>query len=405
MIRTRTFFPALVTLALVACASDGPGDAGDEPPLITISGIAEGASYDAPVTAMIAIDRGAYQAVLDGQPYSSGSTIITPGTHTLTVTAHLGAAQTVRDIHFTIRAPAGGVLLVRMLDLGANDDGGGGDAILVTDSSAAGMTHVMIDAGSAGANASNPGFVAAQLALLHVDTLALMLLTHAHGDHYGGMPAILNSVKVRRFLYNGQVRNLTSYQALLSQARQRADSVIVVTALRDYDLGLSASPAHLKFLPPLATHLATSTDDGTELNDGSVAARLQLGTFAMFFTGDGEVQATRTWRTQFASLLQGISVLKVGHHGANNAIFDNGFSGVSTWLDQLQPRISIISSNGTTHPRINAINRLIAQVNNRTYCTSVHGTITIRVTRAGDYTVSVAKNADQQCVAGSAADT
>jgi len=405
MIRIRALLPTLISAALVACAADGPAGGGDEPPLITISGIVEGASYDSAVTALIAIDRGAYQAVLDGQPYSSGTAIITPGAHTLRVTAHVGVVQTIRDVHFTIRAPSGGVLIVRMLDLGANDDGGGGDAILLTDSSAAGMTHVMIDAGSAGVNASNPGFVAAQLAALHVDTLAIMLLTHAHGDHYGGMPAILNGVKVRRFLYNGQVRNLASYQAVLSQAQQRADSVIVVSALRDYDLGSSATPAHLKFLPPLATHLTASTDDGTELNDGSVAARLQLGTFAMFFTGDGEVEATRTWRTQFASLVQGVSVLKVGHHGANNAIFDNGFSGLSTWLDQVQPHISIVSSNGTSHPRINAINRLIAQANNRTYCTSMHGNITIRVTRAGDYTVSVAKNADQQCVAGSAANT
>ena len=390
----------VVTILVAACSGQPTVNTTDQPPAITITGISEAVTYDSSVTVLIAIDRGAYQAMLDGQPFSSGSTIVAPGVHTLSVSAHSGAATSTRDIHFTIRAPSGGALIIRMFDLGANGDGGGGDAILVTDSSAAGMVHVMIDAGPAGAGGNNPGYVAAQLAGLHVDTLAVLLLTHAHGDHYSGMPAILSAVKVQRFLYNGQVRKLASYNSVISQAQLRADSVIVVSALRDYDLGASAGPAHLKLVPPLATHLATSTDDGTELNDGSVGAHLRLGTFTMFFTGDGEVAATSTWRTQFVSLTQGISVLKVGHHGANNAIFDNGFSGTSTWLTQTAPSISIISGNGTSHPRINALARLLAQPGNRTYCTSVHGNITIRVARTGAYAVTVARNADQQCVAG-----
>ena len=98
-------------------------------------------------------------------------------------------------------------------------------------------------------------------------------------------------------------------------------------------------------------------------------------------------------------------MLKVGHHGANNAIFDNGFNGQSTWVDHTSPNVSIISANGTSHPRINALNRLLGQPDNRTYCTNVHGTITIRVTRAGAYTVTPEKNANNNCVAGSTATT
>ena len=292
------------------------------------------------------------------------------------------------------------MLIVRMFDLGANDDGGGGDAILVTDSSAAGMVHVLIDAGPAGANASDPAFVSRQLAALHVDTLALLVLTHAHSDHYGGMLPVLSGVKVRRFLYNGQVRSIASYGSVLSQAQLLADSVIVVNAVRDYDLGAAATPGHLKLLPPLTTYLGANTDDGDNLNDGSVGALLQLGTFTMLFTGDGEVGANNHWRSAFGSLIGHVTVLKVGHHGANNAIFDNGFSGASTWLDQTLPRVSIISGNGTTHPRINALGRLLAQPGDLTYCTNVHGTITIRVTRAGSYGLTVARNAGMTCVPG-----
>jgi beta-lactamase superfamily II metal-dependent hydrolase len=181
--------------------------------------------------------------------------------------------------------------------------------------------------------------------------------------------------------------------------------MIVVSALRDYTLGLAATPAHLTIVPPLATYLGTSTDDGDHLNDGSVGARLQLGTFTMFFTGDGEVEANNHWRTSFADLIHNVTVLKVGHHGANNAIFDDGFSGTSTWLGQVIPQISIVSGNGTSHPRINALARLLAQPGNLTYCTNVHGNITIRISRTGDFALAVARNAGKPCVSGSEATT
>jgi competence protein ComEC len=358
------------------------------------------------VTITIRVDRGAYSATLDDRPFLSGATVSTPGAHTLDVVARASVADTAAaHVHFTIAAPSGGALIIRMFDLGANESGGGGDAMLVTDSSAAGMTNVMIDAGPAGVNASDPGYVVRQLAQLHVDTLALMLLTHAHADHYGGMPAILSATRVQRFLYNGQVRSLSSYAGVISQARTVADSVIVVNANRTYDLGHSAQPAHLVLLPPLPTYLSIDTDSGTLLNDGSVGAHLSLGTFTMFFTGDSEVEATARWRTQFSAFTTNISVLKVGHHGANNAIFDNGFSGASSWLTQTSPEVSIVSANGTTHPRINALNRLLAQPGDRTYCTNVHGTIELRVTRTGTYTVQVQRNADKNCVPGTEATT
>ncbi|MGH7581727.1 MAG: ComEC/Rec2 family competence protein [Gemmatimonadales bacterium] len=401
----RSIIPLAAALACAACGSGNPATGTDTPPTITVAGIADGVTYGGPVAILISIDRGAYQATLDGAPFASGDTVRTPGAHTLTVTAHVSVAVATTTVHFTLRGPDGGALIVRMFNLGANDAGGGGDAILVTDSSAAGMMHVMIDAGPAGANAADPGFVARQLTALHVDTLAILLLTHAHSDHYGGMPAILSAMKVRRFFYNGQIRNLSSYNSVISQASAVADSVIVVSAQREYDLGFASTPAHLTLIPPLATYLGSSTDSSTLINDGSIGARLSLGTFTMLFTGDAEVEANANWMAHFMSLIRDVTVLKVGHHGANNAIFDNGFNGTSTWLTETAPRISLISGNGTTHPRINALNRLLAQVNDRTYCTNVHGDITLRVTRAGDYTVSVERNAGADCVPGTDATT
>src|SRR5437870_13803828 len=74
-------------------------------------------------------------------------------------------------------------LLVRVLDV--SDARVGGDAILVTDSVAGRARHVLIDASDHG------GTVVARLAAFRVDTLAAVILSHPHADHYGGLPTVL----------------------------------------------------------------------------------------------------------------------------------------------------------------------------------------------------------------------
>src|SRR5438094_267239 len=71
------------------------------------------------------------------------------------------------------------VLLVRVLDV--SDARIGGDAILITDSAGGRARHVLIDASDRGAT------VIARLRQYQVDTLAAVILSHPHADHYGGM--------------------------------------------------------------------------------------------------------------------------------------------------------------------------------------------------------------------------
>src|SRR5206468_6078470 len=101
------------------------------------------------------------------------------------------------------------VLLVRVLDV--SDARMGGDAILVTDSAAGRARHVLIDASDRGRT------VVARLAAFRVDTLALVILSHPHADHYGGLSAVLRRFPVRRFVYGGTPRTAVNYRALLHQ--------------------------------------------------------------------------------------------------------------------------------------------------------------------------------------------
>ena len=396
----------LVGLLLGGCGGSPSDPVSGDPPAITVGGVVEGQTYPGPVTITIGVDRGSYEAALDGTAFLSGRTVSTPGQHVLVVTARDGTRTATRRINFTIAGAEGGALIVRVLDLGANAAGGGGDAILLTDSTAGGMVHGLIDAGPAGANGSNPAYVAQQLALLGVQSLEFVQLTHAHSDHFDGLPAVFQAFRAKRFLYNGQVRSYSVYNDVITLAGSRSDSVITPsgTAVHALRLGSGAQATLVSTLPPLPTFIVNAhPDSSAHFNEGSLGTEVELGSFRMFSTGDGEVRANQRWRTQFGSYSGDVQVLKVGHHGANDAVFDDGtgLSTASAWLGHTRPEVVVISANGTTHPRVRALSAL--RTGRTAYCTNVHGRIEIRVLRGGSYTVRVEKNANLDCVAGSQA--
>ncbi len=97
----------------------------------------------------------------------------------------------------------------------------------------------------------------------------------------------------------------------------------------------------------------------------------------------------------------------VGHHGANNAVFDDGSgagSFASAWLDHTRPRLLLVTANGRSHPRQRATNKLRGLNDAEMYCTHVHGTVEVRIAE-GWWEVTPERNAEMDCVPGSEANT
>jgi len=383
----------------IACGGGGGVEPEPDPPEITVTGVADGGVYDQPVTIVVAVDIGTYSATLNGQSFFSGSTVSTPGSYVLQVLAKNGTLTSTMEIAFSIQFGGPGVMILRMFDLGENENGGGGDALLLTDSTAAGQRHVLFDAGPAGPGGLDMAFVAERLEGLGVDTLEALVLSHAHSDHFDGMSDVLDRVHVRTFYYNGQVRNFNRYTNLIVQAAADADQRITVTEPVELDVG-TASGTHLRILPPLPDYLNNPDAESSEINNGSIGTRVTRGAFSLFVTGDGEVEANDRWRTVYADDTRSVTALKVGHHGANDAVFDNGSFGASAWLDHTDPELQLISANGTSHPRVRALSLLLGR-QAQTYCTPVHGDIEVRVdATGGTWVVTVQRNADMDCVPG-----
>jgi competence protein ComEC len=277
---------------------------------------------------------------------------------------------------------APGVLSIHMLRVTSRS--GGGDAILVADSSIVPARHILIDAGDDGA-------AAAQIGELGVAALDLVVLTHAHHDHYGGLGAVLDMIPVRAFAFNGQARTAVTYRRLLERLEREVPTVIVVDTLRRIRLGEGDSVTVLTLIPPRPDDLATDTDEGRRLNNGSLGVRLDRGRFSFLTTGDAQLEANRRFAAEFTELVD-VTVLKAGHHGAANAMQD-------VWLDATTPEVVVISANGTTHPHAQPL-ALIAARGIRIYCTPQHGRITLRVERSGGYAVQTAELAERVCEPG-----
>lgn len=395
----RALFPLLL-LTLAACADNGSTGPDDTAPAITVSGVADGGSYSPPVTISIGVAPGTYSATLNGVTFISGNTVTQPGTYSLVVNARNGTATVTEQFDFTVLPPVGGdtdFLIIRLFDLRLGSYGAPGDAILITDSSTAGVTHALIDAGARTIGSTvEEGYVRSRLSQLGVDTLRFMQLTHAHTDHFAGMDDILGSaIHVQSFVYNGQTRTLSSYVALIDYAETQADTATALTTNRTLVLGGGPVATNVTMIAPLTTYLNDPNTD--EMNDGSIGTLIEHGGFRIFLAGDGEDEANARWQNSFATLSGDVDVLKVGHHGANNAT-------QTWWLAHSAFDMAVISANGTTHPRIQALANLRA-IDDDVYCTNVHGEMRIVVDGAGSYTITLEKNAASPCVAGSQATT
>lgn len=247
-----------------------------------------------------------------------------------------------------------GTLRVDMLDVGQ------GDAILVRTPA---NKVVLIDAGDG--EVSVPGLLAAE----KVDHIDLLVATHSHADHIGGMAVVVKALPVKLFTDSGIPHTTQTYELLMRTVEEKAlpyRSAIVDTV---YNLD---DGAKLEVLFP--TGIALS-DTRSDLNSNSVVVRLTHQGHCFLFTGDSEEP------TENALLSRGLGpceVLKVAHHGSNH-------SSTASFLAAVKPRIALISvgtDNRYGHPGKDTLDRL-GDAGATVYRTDLAGQITVLSSEKG----------------------
>jgi competence protein ComEC len=216
---------------------------------------------------------------------------------------------------------------------------GQGDAALIR---TPGARWILVDAGPAGGRHDAGREVVVPFLVRHgVRRLAAVIVSHAHLDHVGGVPAVLDAVPADLILEPAEPVAEPHYLRVLELAAERG---MRWRAARAGD-SLVVDGVVLRILHP-DTSWGRWRED---LNDDSVVLLVRHGHFEALLAGDLGVKA----ESLLAGRVGPVDLLKVGHHGSATSTGES-------WLAELRPRAAIVSvgPNRYGHPAPGTLARL-----------------------------------------------
>ncbi|CAN5736499.1 ComEC/Rec2 family competence protein [soil metagenome] len=268
------------------------------------------------------------------------------------------------------QAEAEQALVLRFLDVGQ------GDAVLIQSPTG---QNVLYDGGDRTAD------LVPRLRRLGVTELTLVIASHNHADHIGGLPEVIRAFRPRFVMENGLPHTTRAYERFLL-AIEAAGSQLLEPERRAITLG----EAELLIVPPPGRA-------SWGQNDNSVGMIVRFGEFRASLLGDAEPRQMGWWLATHRDLLQPVHVHKASHHGSRRG-------DTRGLLEALQPKsvvIGLAADNRYGHPHREALD-LYRQIGARVCRTDLHGTVTIEGVQSGEYRVhtevdSVAAGTDAAC--------
>jgi competence protein ComEC len=177
----------------------------------------------------------------------------------------------------------------------------------------------------------------------HIDVL---VSTHAHEDHIGGMAAIIENFHPRELWTGANPPDNPVWKAVKQKAEAFGVKILPLTEGGVWDWG----GARIEVLAPAGDYVPLASPK----NNDSLVLRLRYGAHTFLLTGDMEKQVEA--RLLEGSRIDKIDVLKVGHHGSRTSSSD-GF------IAAAHPTFAIISvglNNSYHHPTVEVLERLAA---------------------------------------------
>lgn len=249
------------------------------------------------------------------------------------------------DLTQDSKVPKDSKLMISYMDVGQ------GDAAYIKVNG----NDILIDAGPR----SNSKELLEQLKAKNIDDFELVIATHPHEDHIGGMVDVFKEYEVKAF-YSPKITHTTkTYENLVKAVKDEGLKTKELKGGMVIDLGEGAK--FEVFTPQKSEY--------EELNDYSPIMKLSFSDTSYLFTGDAEKLAEEEALAKYKTSLDS-DVIKFGHHGSSS-------SSSNAFIEAVSPKYGIIScakDNKYGHPHRETLD-IIKKYNIKTFRTDTDGEI------------------------------
>lgn len=189
---------------------------------------------------------------------------------------------------------------------------------------------------------------------LNINDIDILVGTHPHEDHIGGLPDIINSLEIGKIYLPNATTTTKIFEKLLDTIEENNYKITVPKINEEFNLN------NMNFKV-----IYTGTDE-SDLNNTSIVLKLEYGKTSYLFTGD----ATKPTEEKILDKDITSDVLKIGHHGSS-------YSTTEEFLNKVNPKYAIIqvgTNNKYNHPSKQTLDKLNKK-NIKIYRTDENGTI------------------------------
>lgn len=228
-------------------------------------------------------------------------------------------------------------------------DVGQADSILIREND----NNILIDAGN---NEDGEKLVNYLKNDLNIEKFNMVVGTHPHEDHIGGLDNVIDSFEIDTILMPNATSTSKTFENVLDSIEKKDYKITVPKINEEFNY----NNINIKVL-------YTGTDE-KDLNNTSIVLKLTYQNNKFLFMGDA------TSKVEKKLLNEDIKsdVLKIGHHGSE-------YSTTKNFLDKVNPQYAIIEvgkNNTYKHPKEITLDKLNKK-NIKIYRTDIDGTIKV----------------------------
>ena len=201
------------------------------------------------------------------------------------------------------------------------------------------------------------------LKALGVNEISLLILSHFHADHVGGLSGAINKRVVSQLWISTNAQPVMESSHVFDMMK----NVEIVLPQRGFSAQVGEFTIKVLW-PAIGTHVfASMPGDGSAVNNSSIATLISSTNFTLFAGGDLEPPVQH----ELIADLARVDIYKVCHHGSRYQDLD--------LMAALHPHVAVISVGATNmygHPAVQTIDAL-ARLGARIVRTDISGSISI----------------------------